>query len=191
MIHYSPYFTRNTTMFTILGHVTGIDLHDLRTMPDGRCSRRITFHTETGRPMTLQLHSTISGALDMFRMDSAGRPTPRGNPCCTHCDEPGFDFIDTNGNPWHDSCHRAFIAEYNAYYDRHDAPDDDDWDGYPTGPPICADELDCSAYDDDVADDAIDDDTLQSLTDDPDDVRDRIDRRLRSVANTWLDLLFN
>ena len=178
-------------MFTILGHVTAIDLHDLRVMPDGRCSRRMTFHTDTGRPMTLQLHSTIPGALDLFRMDSLGRPTPRGNPCCTHCDEVGFDFIDTNGNPWHDSCHRAFVAEYNAYYDRHDAPDDD-WDGWPSGPPTCADDLDCHAYADDVADaEAADLDMTTRHDDDPDAVRDRIDRRLRDVANTWLDLLFN
>lgn len=126
-------------------------------------------------------------------MDSAGRPTPTGQPSCTHCDEPGFDFIDTNGNPWHDSCHRAFIAEYNAYYDRHDAPDDDTWDGFPSGRPTASYDLyDSEAIDLDVAAAF---GTMGVVTDhtddDPDAVRNRIDRRLRDVANTWLDLLFN
>jgi len=40
-------------------------------------------------------------------------------PTCVHCDEPCVDFIDTNGNGWHRTCHDEWTNEYNAYCDQH------------------------------------------------------------------------
>lgn len=50
-----------------------------------------------------------------WQLDALDYVAPIG--LCTHCDEPGCNYIDVNGRPWHKPCYDAWIEEYNGYLD--------------------------------------------------------------------------